>query len=537
MKFNKAKSLLQLNFKKNRVHYFKMGSLIISIIILITSVIYLTYAKFSTSGNYKITNTTVNSFKAIDYTLAAYVDNVEVSSFPLKTSGYAVDHIDCTNGATATWNYETWSAITSNITSKTKCSVYFSSASGYADGSGASIPELYQGLIPVKYDASGNTIVADKTTEWYNYNNHNWANAVLVNCADQTIKDTYFNTDMSLKSSAIGTTIPNSSILQYYVWIPRYKYLLWNAENGFSTQRAITIAFEDKNATKSTGTINGRWLTHPAFTFGTTELNGIWVGKFETGGTTTNLTVKPNVSSIINTSLGDFFNASRQQDTTYYANYGLLSNQIDTHVSKNTEWGLITYFTNSIYGRYNDLNTCIASGCEVWNNPTSNNITGCAGDAKITNYSTNCNVWNSTLGVNASSTGNIYGIYDLSGGRWEYVMGTMKSSSGTFYQGSSGVVEPESKYYDSYTYGTATDDYSRHILGDATGEIMQMASPYGGWYNNYSSILAPAVEEGYWYMRGGCYLYNTTVEGIFSFYPYYDNAYAYGSFRLIMTAQ
>ena len=40
----------------------------------------------------------------------------------------------------------------------------------YADASGASQPELYQGLIPVTFDGSGNTIVADTTKEWYDYN-------------------------------------------------------------------------------------------------------------------------------------------------------------------------------------------------------------------------------------------------------------------------------------------------------------------------------------------------------------------------------
>ena len=69
----------------------------------------------------------------------------------------------------------------------------------YKDSTGANQPVLYQGLIPVKYDASGNTVVADTTSEWYNYANHNWANAVLVNCGDSTIKSKYFNDDMTLK--------------------------------------------------------------------------------------------------------------------------------------------------------------------------------------------------------------------------------------------------------------------------------------------------------------------------------------------------
>lgn len=40
------------------------------------------------------------------------------------------------------------------------------------------------------------------------------------------------------------------------------------------------IKFVDKN-TKDNGTQVGEYYTHPAFTFGDKELDGIWVGKFE----------------------------------------------------------------------------------------------------------------------------------------------------------------------------------------------------------------------------------------------------------------
>src|SRR5574344_1440178 len=264
-----------------------------------------------------------------------------------------------------------------------------------------STPELYQGLIPVKYDASGNTVVADTNTTWYDYTAHNWANAVLANNSNTTIKNTYFNADMTLKDSAIGTTIPETSILQYYVWIPRYKYLLWNAENGSSDPQSISITFEDKTTPKSTGSTNGTWLTHPAFTFGTTELNGIWVGKFENSGSITNLTIKPNVQSLTNIDVSKMFNATRNQELTYASSYGIDNIKIDTHMMKNMEWGAVAYLTNSIYGRYTDATTCIASGCEVWINNVNTlasgswgpSITGCSGStvsAEVANSMSAC---------------------------------------------------------------------------------------------------------------------------------------------------
>ena len=145
-----------------------------------------------------------------------------------------------------------------------------SSLSNYKDNVIAQAPTLYQGLIPVKYDDSGNVVVADLKEEWYDYKTHEWANAVLVNCSDSTIKSKYFNSDMSLKDDAVGKTISMDEILQMYVWIPRYRYKLFNAENGTASEQAIEIEFEKDSADKSTGSKNGEWLTHPAFTFGNT---------------------------------------------------------------------------------------------------------------------------------------------------------------------------------------------------------------------------------------------------------------------------
>src|SRR5574344_2745872 len=380
-----------------------------------------------------------------------------------------------------------------------------------------STPELYQGLIPVKYDASGNTVVADTNTTWYDYTAHNWANAVLANNSNTTIKNTYFNADMTLKDSAIGTTIPETSILQYYVWIPRYKYLLWNAENGSSDPQAISIVFEDKSTPKSSGSTNGTYLTHPAFTFGDTELNGIWVGKFENSGTISNLTIKPNVQSLTNLTVGDMFNATRNQELNYSAKYDINSSEIDTHMMKNMEWGSVAYLSSSIYGRYTDTSTCISSGCEVWINNVNTlasgsygtSITGCSGvsvSASAANSMTACTSgydW-TTKGVNASTTGNQYGIYDMSGGTWEYVMGNMVDSSGNFYPSSSGLTQPDTKYYDSYAYNASSfTTHARGKLDDATKETLKIfGSNTGGWYSDGSEF--PYISSS-WFLRGGGY--------------------------------
>ena len=55
--------------------------------------------------------------------------------------------------------------------------------------------------------------VADTTTEWYNYANHEWANAILINQSNASIKNKYINSDGSFKA---GTIVSVNDILQMY---------------------------------------------------------------------------------------------------------------------------------------------------------------------------------------------------------------------------------------------------------------------------------------------------------------------------------
>ena len=428
----------------------------------------------------------------------------------------------------------------------------------FDDGVIASYPKLYQGLIPVRYDDSGNAVVASSTEEWFNYGKHKWANAVLVDCSDNTIKNKYFNSDMQLREDAVGQTISMDEILQMYVWIPRYRYKLFNAENGTASEQAVEIEFEKASADKSTGTKNGEWLTHPAFTFGNTELPGFWAAKFEASGSTDNYTIKPNQKSLTNINLATMYNTSRSTAVNALK-YGLNAQSIDTHMMKNMEWGAIAFLTNSIYGRYNDASTCIASGCEVWINNINTgygngtavddqpqwgpSITGCAGSstsAGVSSSQTACASgydW-TTKGVNASTTGNQYGIYDMSGGAWEYVMGVQKDADGNVQVGSSGFSTaslPDSKYYDLYDY-QAEDGvgYTRYHLGDATREVLKNTSSQGqnAWWSDYSYNIYSSAP---WVARGGSYA-NGTVAGVFHFDRTAAGGWTGDSFRSVLSA-
>ena len=553
-----------MNFKRklwwaqHKNDVYKYSTFILLFLIVTISIIYFTYSKFSSSNEMTMYETTVEPFIKNDYFIASYIDGEWSNEIPGKNDGYIVDKIVCDNGAVGTWDTDKWAILIENATKKIKCSVFFETKK-YTDNVIAEAPELAQGMIPVKFDTSGNAVVADTYAKWYDYSNHEWANAVLVNCADSTIKSKYFNDDMSLKSSVVGQTISMDEILQMYVYIPRYRYKLFNANNGTSVEQAINITFESKTEVKSTGTKNGEWLTHPAFTFGSTELSGIWVGKFEASGTTDNYQIKPNQKSLTNINISTMFNTSRDVTTTKTSIYGTNSSTSDSHMIKSIEWGAIAFLTNSIYGRYNDSSTCIASGCEVWINNINTGygsgtavdgqvqwgptITGCVGtstSADVSSSQTACTSgydWK-TKGVNASTTGNQYGIYDMSGGTWEYVMGVQKDSSGNVQVGSSGFSTsslPDSKYYDLYDY-QAEDGvgYTRYHLGDATREVLKNTSSQGdkAWWSNYSYNIYSSEP---WVVRGGNYN-GGSLAGVFNFSRGDGWDTTAGSFHSILTA-
>ena len=437
------------------------------------------------------------------------------------------------------------------------------------DTSGANTPDLVQGLIPVMYDGN-KWVKADETNsnetyKWYDYNNKLWANAVLVT---NTNRSTY-------QSANAGTTIADSDILAFYVWIPRYKYKVWNiskqagAESTYAYNaktEGIDIVFE--SGKESTGTIsctynynvdsanggvdlstttaetctgnNGDYYTHPAFTFGNDNINGFWVSKFEIssssptttdgGGNVTNLTVRslPNVNSWRNIQVSKISTVIQNMQTSSNI-YGLSTSRTntDSHMLTNFEWGAVAYLTNSKYGRCTD-----GSCTEVTINNCDTYVTGIgANTVSASSSSTTCttaaNQYNGTYGKLASTTGNITGVYDMSGGSWEYVMGNIsKVTTGyTFYPSNSSFASSwyttsTAKYVTTYAYdetnSTNQTAYNRGRLGDATAETLLSASYNGGWYSD--NAYFPYSINAWFYRGGGCN--NGSSAGVFYFIPY-----------------
>ena len=412
-------------------------------------------------------------------------------------------------------------------------------------------PTTNDKLIPVIIGENGKVTRANLAHEWYNYEEKRWANAVIL--VD------------GIEEPEVGAIIPEEQIESYFVWIPKYKYKIFDMgkytevlplnselpDKGPNT--AIEIIFGDKDTT-NTGTTNGanecasprvsgqdgqcavgKWMTHPAFlAFGG---NGLWVGKFETSNSdfsnigsgvanhntdseAEKVIIKPNVYSWRYITVGNAFNTSLSYQPT-----------LQSHMLKNTEWGAVAYLTNSIYGRCDkESNTCT----EIRINNSQNYVTGVSAKSTPT---TGCNEYNgyttTTPGKDndksnvyptseeASTTKNNTGIFDMSGGANEFVAGYVSGSVG-----SSGLTEAtnlsdaNSKYFDKYL-NTKDTEYNKRILGDATGEMGPFASVppvqdyrESSWYKDQGRFVSSGVP---WFMRGYAYTGGVNA-GVFAFY-------------------
>ena len=453
------------------------------------------------------------------------------------------------------------------------------------DESGANVPLLASNMIPVYYDEGSNewkkadSNNKNENYKWYDYDNKIWANAVTVTSTNR----------IAYLSAKAGTTIPMSDINTMWVWIPRYTYTYLK----INTPQEIKIKFE--SGTNSSGTIkctdavtgtsstsetctdttnNGlvagtSTYTHPAFWWDKNdnnvreeneELTGIWVGKFEVSSNiscslTTNAMVgngcnlqtiepiiKPNVTSWRGAQVGTYF--YRIYNMRKSGNRYGFETRNETHMMKNMEWGAVVYLSHSKYG----INKEIAM------NSVITNTTGCGPQsAGSTSTGATCNSYTTTLGQSASTTGNVYGIYDMNAGASEYMMGNMVYSNGQLMSGYkesdndnsafTGVLYdndkgtsftgtypfPNKRYYDKYSYGTSYTEYTRGKLGDATIEMAPTESR-NNWYSSHALFVN---SYNPWFVRGGdtANIFNSA----FSFISGYGTAYTNYSTRAVVS--
>ena len=389
-------------------------------------------------------------------------------------------------------------------------------------------PVLTKGLIPVIYKDNNWVVIDEENKDWYDYENQKWANAVVLkNGVTKNVGDTVL--------------VDGTEAVMMYVWIPRYEYNYKKLETELSdeekkTPPAIEINFISKDTTTPS---SDNYKVHPAFTFGTEEKSGMWVGKFELSHTTKSLgtgtstsdynaanlncttdtcietqylRVLPNVPSLRYNDVSNFFYAIKGIANTFG-----LSNT-DTHMMKNSEWGAVAYLSQSKYGKYGNSDYDNKYK-EVYQNKSDTFITGssngtpsqsdsrsggqCAyNDMQDLGKDTN-NYKMGQCGPGASTTGNIYGVYDMSGGTWEYVMGAYGTDNNPTIGSSGFSPDPnvftngtiDSKYYDIYKTSTANTACGENEVCYGHG-----LSETSGWNGDYADMVTSSDS---WIVRGG----------------------------------
>lgn len=377
------------------------------------------------------------------------------------------------------------------------------------DASGANEPILLDNMIPVYYDEDDSVWKkADRTNSntnyrWYDYDDRVWANAVTV----------YSTTDTDYFSATEGTEISMEDITMFYVWIPRFKYDLF--ESG--SPKLINVTFE--KGVENTGTMKclvdeegietcaGEKIsyTHPAFTFDNEELTGYWINKFELSpeSSTTcysdvratncnknnlSITSKPNQKSLRFISVGNLFYSIRNMELSGnihgFTNGGNVlnndgtfdsdNNNYDVHLAKNFETAALSYLTYSKYGKYGNL-AYSGENKHIFANSSNSKTGGSSIDGISYNYDIGY------YGVGASTTGSVYGVYDINGTIKEFVMiGLIRN--GGFYVYSSNETDfigsPAKIYYDSFSF--VNNSAFKAKYGDGTSE-------FSGFNENISS--------------------------------------------------
>lgn len=392
------------------------------------------------------------------------------------------------------------------------------------------------------------TIIGDDDVTWYNYK----------------IGDGRTDTRDNIWANA------KTSDGSYWVWIPRYAYRIIyytdarmdtvkgyyqnsaskgiqyfksdgitqaNMPNDVKSEYAMidivflngtTNQYREENITTNITTIknlSSEYIVHPAFQGidnstinnslgrGDRAVSGIWVAKFEASrddakiddeGIGAKVKSVPSVKSWSNISVSDAYK------------YCIESN---LHLMKNSEWGAVAYLAHSPYGR---------NGNEISSNRATNYITGGGGRESAfpvtsskfeTTYAYNVRASVLTSGMYASTTGNIYGVYDMAGGLAEYTAAYLKNGNDIIDENGQELTQTNAPYLrEEYTLehdDQPVNNYANvyDIYGNA---IYETSTHYAGAdsINNDASVF-PSGNKPF-FLRGG----NATsgsASGIFSF--------------------
>ena len=480
-------------------------------------------------------------------------------------------------------------------------------------------PELMTGMSAIKFtdptdSAEGTTVdTTSNDTEWYNYENKKWANAKTEDGSMWVWIPRY----------AYRIHKENGVETQKFDIV----FLVGLTDNYYDENGKLQTAQRQTSENQTIVTNGDAYTVHPAFTNESSinyanggwdkELAGIWVAKFEAGYASGNnkATVKASsvnysqdtswVAKIEAGTSSDSTQPARNwldgkygstttaikyptfQGLTYSMNYtnhndayriskvltesgniyGLNSSSTDSHLIKNSEWGAVSYLSQSKYG-LDGTNIVINN---VYLNNTTKSVyavTGCAGATANANAvsttigalnnrtQSSVYVWTQKNGTTASSTGTIYGIYDMSGGTWERTASIVNNGNSNLTTYGSQIMADlnnggSTKYITVYPHDSSKDNTSisntdanintasqanyvknTKIYGDGIRETSTAGTGTTSWYSDYSyfaGLYSP------FFKRGG-YYGHTSGAGLFYFARNNGSSNYAGGFRSVLVS-
>ena len=453
-------------------------------------------------------------------------------------------------------------------------------------------PELMTGMSAIKFtdptdSAEGTTVdTTSSDKEWYNYENKKWANAKTEDGSMWVWIPRY----------AYRIHKENGVETQKFDIV----FLVGLTDNYYDENGKLQTAQRQTSENQTIVTNGDAYTVHPAFTNESSinyanggwdkELAGIWVAKFEAGYASGNnkATVKASsvnysqdtswVAKIEAGTSSDSTQPARNwldgkygstttaikyptfQGLTYSMNYinhndayriskvltesgniyGLNSSSTDSHLMKNSEWGAVSYLSQSKYG-LDGTNIVINS---VYLNNTTKSVyavTGCASStADASAVSTTIGalnnrtqsgvyVWTQKNGTAASSTGTIYGIYDMAGGISERTSSLINNKNDNLKTYGSQIIADlnngkSTKYITIYPTGetlgqtmaqASQANYTNNtkIYGDAIKETSTLGTGTNSWYSDCSDFVGLSTP----FLLHGGYYGGTSISGCFAF--------------------
>lgn len=327
------------------------------------------------------------------------------------------------------------------------------------------------------YNAEGNKIVKLQKIEIHFEN---------TNSPEGTI---YCNDDTSLGTSEVCYYMDDSlnTPIRIEAGENTYTYDGTSSEVNGATYTHPAFCYGYRNINSETGEVTCD-ITTPGANDGV-ELAGIWVGKYENSLVDNNINILPNKSPYIGQTVATYFTKIKSMEL-YNNPYGFIqssnasysydnertndsiivndTNDLDTHMIKNSEWGAVAYLSISKYGIYKDKFTYKTGNSNITLQTVASNPTLITGSG----------------GEKSSTTNNKSGIYDMAGGGTEYIMAAIRTGSNenfqVYYGGGPSVWTSSNsagrtymsnrRYYDIYITNNVTPNNKIGKLGDGTKE-------------------------------------------------------------------